>query len=71
MIASGAFWDERYKGEEFLFGEKANQYLTRAAPKYLKQGDRALCDCVSLTVKEEIVCGLQNKAYRLKLLIHR
>ncbi len=41
MNDQAAFWDERYKGEEFAFGTAPNAFLVGQA-HYLKPGQRAL-----------------------------
>ena len=40
--ASAATWNERYKGEEYLFGTEPNQYLREKSALW-KAGDRVLC----------------------------
>ncbi len=36
-------WDSRFNVQEFVFGEKPNEYLSNTAPKYLKALDKVLC----------------------------
>lgn len=41
--AAKNMWDSRFNVQEFVFGEKPNEYLSKVAPKFLSPKQKVLC----------------------------